>query len=199
VTKPLELPFDPIDRAAQIWAARFGASPSMAAVTSIMRAQQILLAELDALLRPYGLTFARYEALVLLTFSRRGALPLGVIGERLMVHPTSVTNIVSRLERQQMVIRRPNPADGRGTLAEITDAGRAVVKEATADLMAAEFGLGGFADAQLKEIFDLFRELRLTARDFIPEPPPAKTPPAQPPPARTPPARTPSADTPPQA
>src|SRR5208282_1881291 len=57
----------------------------MAAVTSIMRAQQILLAELDALLRPYELTFARYEALVLLTFSRRGALPLGVIGERLMV------------------------------------------------------------------------------------------------------------------
>ena len=93
----------------------------MAAVTSIMRAQQILLGELDALLRPYGLTFARYEALVLLTFSRRGALPLGLIGERLMVHPTSVTNIIDRLERQQMVIRRPNPADGRGRLAEITE------------------------------------------------------------------------------
>ena len=168
--KPLELPFDPIDRAAQIWARRFGPSPSMAAVTSIMRAQQILLSELDALLRPHDLTFARYEALVLLTFSRRGALPLGMIGERLMVHPTSVTNIIGRLERQKMVIRRPNPADGRGTLAEITDAGRAVVKQATADLMAAEFGLGGFAEAQLKEIFDLFRELRLTAGDFIPEP-----------------------------
>ena len=103
--KPLELPFDPIDRAAQIWAARFGPSPSMAAVTSIMRAQQILLGELDALLKPYHLTFARYEALVLLTFSRRGALPLNIIGERLMVHPTSVTNIISRLERQHLVAR----------------------------------------------------------------------------------------------
>src|SRR5207249_2316317 len=82
------------------------------------------LDELAALLRPYGLTFARYEALVLLTFSRRGALPLGMIGERLMVHPTSVTNTISRLERQQLVIRRPNPSDGRGRLAEITDAGR---------------------------------------------------------------------------
>ena len=76
--KPLELPFDPIDRAARIWEARFGPSPPMAAVTSIMRAQQILLGELDALLKPYELTFARYEALVLLTFSRRGALPLNV-------------------------------------------------------------------------------------------------------------------------
>ena len=158
--KPLELPFDPIDRAAQIWARRFGPSPSMAAVTSIMRAQQILLGQLDALLRPYALTFARYEALVLLTFSRRGALPLGLIGERLMVHPTSVTNIIDRLEQQQMVIRRPNPA-----------VGRAVVERATRDLMAAEFGLAGFEPGQLKEIFDLFRELRLAAGDFLPEDP----------------------------
>jgi DNA-binding MarR family transcriptional regulator len=168
VGKPLELPFDPIDRAAQIWERRFGPSPSMAAVTSIMRAQQILLGELDALLRPYGLTFARYEALVLLTFSRRGALPLGVIGERLMVHPTSVTNIISRLERQQMVVRRPNPSDGRGRLAEITDTGRDVVERATRDLMAAEFGLGGYEPGQLKEIFDLFLQLRLAAGDFVP-------------------------------
>jgi DNA-binding MarR family transcriptional regulator len=169
VGKRLELPFDPIDRAAQIWARRFGPSPSMAAVTSIMRAQQILLGELDALLRPYGLTFARYEALVLLTFSRTGTLPLGVIGERLMVHPTSVTNIISRLERQQLVTRRPNPADGRGRLAEITQAGRDVVDSATRDLMAAEFGLAGFEPGQLKEIFDVFRELRLAAGDFVPE------------------------------
>lgn len=164
------MPFDPIDRAAQIWASRFGPSPSMAAVTSIMRAQQILVGELDTLLRPYELTFARYEALVLLTFSRRGALPLRVIGERLMVHPTSVTNIIDRLEQQQMVIRRPNPADGRGRLAEITEPGRAVVQRATRDLMAAEFGLGVYGQGQLKEIFDLFRELRLTAGDFIPGP-----------------------------
>jgi len=107
-----------------------------------MRAQQILLGELDALLRPYGLTFARYEALVLLTFSRRGALPLGVIGERLMVHPTSVTNIVSRLERQQMV-SAAEPFRRRGRLAEITDAGRDVVERATRDLMAAEFASAG--------------------------------------------------------
>jgi len=158
VGKRLELPFDPIDRAARIWENRFGPSPSMAAVTSIMRAQQILLAELDALLRPYQLTFARYEALVLLTFSRRGALPLRVIGERLMVHPTSVTNIISRLERQQMVVRRPNPADGRGTLAEIT----------------AEGGLGGYQPDQLQEIFDLLRGLRLNAGDFIPAEVPAE-------------------------
>jgi DNA-binding MarR family transcriptional regulator len=163
---PMDLPFDPIARAAATWERRFGDSRAMAAVTSIMRAQQILLAELDARLRPHGLTFARYEALVLLSFSRHGALPLRLIGQRLMVHPTSVTNTINRLERQELVVRRPNPLDGRGTLAEITQAGREVVERATADLMAADFGMGGYAEEQLEEMFRMLRGLRVAAGDF---------------------------------
>lgn len=73
--KPLRLPFDPIARADELWRQRWGPVPSMAAITSIMRAHQILLAEVDAVLKPYGLTFARYEALVLLTFSKAGSCP----------------------------------------------------------------------------------------------------------------------------
>ncbi len=168
VRKPLDLPFDPIARAAQTWESRFGAAKAMAAVTTIMRVQQILLAELDAVLRPHGLTFARYEALVLLSFSRDGALPMSLMGQRLMVHPTSVTNIIDRLERQQLVVRRPNPRDGRGTLAEITPAGRDIMQRATADLMSAEFGMAGYGDDQLQELFDLLRGLRVTAGDFKP-------------------------------
>ena len=170
VAKPLDLPFDPIERAAEIWADRFGPADAMAAVTSIMRAQQILLGGLDGLLRQYGLTFARYEALVLLAFSRRGALPLRVIGERLMVHPTSVTNTVDRLERDGLVRRRPNPRDGRGILAEITPSGREVMTRATADLMAARFGMAGYDPPELGEIFTLLRGLRVSAGDFTPEP-----------------------------
>ena len=74
-----------------------------------------------------------------------------------------------------MVVRRPNPADGRGTLAEITAEGRAVVAQATRDLMTAEFGLGGYQPDQLQEIFDLLRGLRLNAGDFIPAEVPAET------------------------
>jgi DNA-binding MarR family transcriptional regulator len=166
VPKPLDLPFDPIARAAETWESRFGDAKAMAAVTAIMRVQQILLSQLDALLRPHGLTFARYEALVLLSFSRDGALPMRLIGERLMVHPTSVTNTIDRLERQQFVIRKPNPRDGRGTLAEITPAGRQVMQRATADLMQAEFGMGGYTDAELQDVFGLLRGLRVTAGDF---------------------------------
>ena len=107
VPRPLDLGFDPIRRAAQIWAERFGPADAMAAATSVMRVQQLLLAQFDTICRPHGLTFARYEALVLLTFSRTGALPMAKIGERLMVHPTSVTNTVQRLEAAGFVTREP--------------------------------------------------------------------------------------------
>jgi DNA-binding MarR family transcriptional regulator len=166
VPKPLDLPFDPIERAAAIWERRFGEPRAMAAVTSIMRAHQILLSELDTLLRPFGLTFARYEALVLLSFSRAGALPMRLMGERLMVHPTSVTNTIDRLERARLVRRRPNPRDRRGTLAEITQSGREVVGEATKVLMAEGFGLRGYDMHELEAMFGLLRSLRVEAGDF---------------------------------
>jgi DNA-binding MarR family transcriptional regulator len=169
VPKPLSLPFDPIARADELWTRRWGAVPSMAAITSVMRAQQILLAQVDAVLKPYGLTFARYEALVLLTFSRAGELPLSKIGERLMVHPTSVTNTVDRLERAGQVTRRPNPLDGRGVLAAITEQGRAVVEKATKDLVAMDFGLAGYDEAGCRELFDVLRPLRVSAGDFAEE------------------------------
>ena len=91
---------------------------------------------------------------------------MSLIGQRLMVHPTSVTNTIDRLEKQALVVRRPNPRDGRGTLAEITQAGREVVQRATADLMKAEFGMAGYSDAQLEELFAMLRSLRVTAGDF---------------------------------
>ncbi|MFE3453201.1 MarR family winged helix-turn-helix transcriptional regulator [Nonomuraea sp. NPDC059194] len=162
----LNLSFDPIERAAETWRVHFGPSSAMAAVTSIMRAQQILLSQLDSLLKPYDLTFARYEALVLLTFSRTGALPLSKIGERLMVHPTSVTNTVDRLEKAGLVVRLRNPRDGRGVLAEITGKGREMVAAATADLMNADFGMTMYGESDLQEMFGLLRTLRVAAGDF---------------------------------
>lgn len=162
----MPLPFDPIDEAARQWGRHWNGVPAMHAVTSLMRVQQLLLGRLDALLKPHGLTFARYEALVLLVFSSRGSLPLGKMGERLQVHPTSVTSIVRRLETSGFVVRRPHPEDGRAVLAEITTLGRQVVERATHDLVTADFGLGTLGEAELIRLSDLLRPLRHDAGDF---------------------------------
>jgi len=166
------LPFDPVQRAGDSWTEHYPDAgediyAAMRAVTSIMRAQQILIAVLDAALRPFGLTFSRYEALVLLTFSSTGALPLSKIGERLQVHATSVTNVIDRLESAGLVHREPNPRDGRGTLAVITDAGRDVADKATRELHHIRFGLRGLSLDDLDGLFTTLRRLRREAGDFV--------------------------------
>jgi DNA-binding MarR family transcriptional regulator len=162
----MSLPFDPIDEAARQWGTHWDGVPAMHAVTSLMRVQQLVIGRLDALLKPHGLTFARYEALVLLVFSSRGSLPLGKMGERLQVHPTSVTSIVRRLESAGLVVRRAHPDDGRAVLAEITPAGRELVEAATRDLVGADFALGTLSEAELATLSALLTPVRKAAGDF---------------------------------
>ena len=161
------LHLDPIEEAVRQWRTHGwdDAAPGMAIVTSVYRVQQIFAARVTEVLQPFDLTFARYEVLALLSFSRHGMLPIGKVGERLQVHATSVTNAVDRLERQGFVERRPHPSDRRAILAVITRKGRAVVKAATPPLNEV------FAEVELSEseattLFDLLRKLRQAAGDF---------------------------------
>ena len=160
------LAFDPVAEAARLWSDRWSETPRMRAVTSLMRVHQLVLTELDELLRPLGLTFARYEVLVLLSFSRRGSLPLGRIGERLQVHATSVTPLVKRLEAADLLRRTPHPEDGRAVLASITPEGRAVMEEATALIVGARFALGSLTDEQCDQLTGLLTTPRAAAGDF---------------------------------
>ncbi|MBO0704335.1 MAG: MarR family transcriptional regulator [Candidatus Dormibacteraeota bacterium] len=138
----------------------------MVAATSIVRAYQIVLDEVERALRPFALTFARYEALVLLSFSRTGALPLGKMGQRLQVHPTSVTNVVDRLAAQGLVVRVAHPTDRRTVLAELTPAGRDVVGRATAALTRTGFGLPTLEPDELASLTAVLRKVRRDAGDF---------------------------------
>lgn len=138
----------------------------MAAVTSIMRAQQILQARVDEALHPFGLTFARYEVLMLLHFSSRGSMPLKNASERLQVHHTSITNAVDRLESAGLVERRPHPHDGRATLVAITPRGRRTALAATRALNATVFAQPGLTRSDTKALIDLLRELRRNAGDL---------------------------------
>lgn len=158
---------DPIAQAERNWRDHGWPEPdAMAAVTSVMRAHQILIGRVNAALKPLRLTFARYEVLALLTFSRRGELPLGKIGERLQVHPASVTNAIDRLERDGFVSRVPHPTDGRTTLARITDDGRRIVQRATAALGDIRFGADGLDDRAARTLTSTIEGLRRAAGDL---------------------------------
>ena len=175
MSRPLR--FDPIAEARRNWVANgwAPAADGMALVTSVVRVQQIFLARIERTLAPFGLTFARYEVLMLLTFTRTGQMPLGKIGQRLQVHPASVTNVIDRLEADGLVRRRPHPTDQRTTLAAITAKGRRVAASATEVVNAEVFSDVGPSPDQLVELFDALTDLRRAAGDFETAPAPATT------------------------
>jgi DNA-binding MarR family transcriptional regulator len=162
------LPGDPIAEAHRHWVEHgwADAADGMAAITSIMRTQQIMLARIEAVLKPFGVTFARYELLALLSFTRSGALPMKKASARLQVHPTSVTNAVDRLEAARYVRRVAHPSDRRATLVEITPAGRALVSAATERLNADVFASPGLAPGDARTLIGVLAGFRRAAGDF---------------------------------
>ena len=160
---------DPIREARRQWVAHGwdDAAPGMAMVTSIVRVHQLLMERIDAVLRPHDLTFARYEILRLLAFTRTGALPMTRLGSLLQVHPTSVTSAVDRLEKQGFVRRSRGEADRRVVLAAITDAGRAVVEKATGELNQEVFAKPGIGDGDLTDLTGLLGRLRAGHGDRV--------------------------------
>lgn len=143
------------------------AAEGMAAVTSVMRAQQVLQSRVDETLRPFDLTFARYELLMLLHFSSRGSMPIKKASERLQVHPTSITNAVDRLEAAGLVSRSPHPTDGRATLIGITEDGRRLALKATEELNSTVFASPGLPPRRVATLVSVLRDLRRAAGDFV--------------------------------
>jgi DNA-binding MarR family transcriptional regulator len=159
---------DPIEQARVNWQrAGWGdVADGMVAVTSVMRAHQILLARVETALRPYDLSFSRFELLRLLAFSRTGALPIAKASDRLQVHVTSVTHAIGRLEAAGLVERVPHPTDGRTTLVRITASGRSTVEKATITLNTEVFCDLGMSTEESRALVASISALRRSAGDF---------------------------------
>lgn len=177
MTRTRPLPVDPLAEARRQWLAHgwTDAADGMSMVVSVMRAQQLLLARVESTLKPFGLSFARFEVLRLLAFTREGRMPLSSVVSRLQVHATSVSSSADRLIRDGMIARLPHPHDGRAALLEITPTGRTVVDEATLALNAGVFADPGVGAADAKHLTAVVARMRRAAGDFadprpIPDP-----------------------------
>ncbi|WP_104109275.1 MULTISPECIES: MarR family winged helix-turn-helix transcriptional regulator [unclassified Arthrobacter] len=162
------LPMDPIAEAKRQWIAHgwADAADAMAAFSSVMRTHQIMYSRVDAVLKPLGLSYARLELLRLLSFTRDGALPMASASARLQVHPTSVTSVVDRLERDGLVRRSAHPSDGRATLVVLSDAGRTLVEEATTALNSGVFATPGIPAEDLRTMTAILARFRRDSGDF---------------------------------
>lgn len=168
MARPRPLPIDPLAEAKRQWVAHgwTDAADGMTAVISVMRAQQLLLARVDAALKPFGLSFARFEVLRLLAFSRDGRLPLSSVVSRLQVHATTVTSTADRLVRDELIVREPHPHDGRAAMLSLTSDGRVLAERATAALNDEVFSKPGLSDSDTADLVAIVARLRRDAGDF---------------------------------
>lgn len=92
-------------------------------IEALMRSGKAMELQLDAALAAVGLSATKWNALRQLV-DAGGQLPLGQLAERLSCVKSNATQLVDRLETEQLVRRVPDPEDRRSTLAELTPAGR---------------------------------------------------------------------------
>lgn len=152
---------DAVEEAAARWAERYPGAAGFRALSSLVRGYSATAREVESVLRPLGLNLSRFELLLLLSFSRSGALPTMRIRDLLMVHGSSVTYLVDRMAEAGLVVREADPADRRVSLVRLTGAGREAVDAAAALVAAQGFGpLGTLDDDDLDGLASLLGRLR---------------------------------------
>ena len=161
-------PFDVVEASRRVWLARWEpeAASGMAVFVSILRSYQLLNDQVNDVMRNHDLTFARYEVLAWLATDPESSLTLSWISKTLRIPPATVTNIIDRLEDEQLVRRVPHPSDARTTLAEITPRGRRLADDATRDLNAIVYEGVDLSEAKRRQLVELLTELRAKGKEF---------------------------------
>jgi DNA-binding MarR family transcriptional regulator len=161
------LVYDPVAASRERWIQQgwTDSAAGMAAVVSVMRAEQIFLNRATDILRPLGLTFARYQVLGMLRWA--GPLTLGAVGHRLWITPGTVTNAIDRLEGAELCRRVSHPTDARATLVEITAKGRRLFDRSVERLNADLFASVGLSDDELDQLVRLIEKVRAAEGDVV--------------------------------
>jgi DNA-binding MarR family transcriptional regulator len=161
-------PFDVVEASRRVWLERWDpeAASGMAVFAAILRSSQLLTDQVNAVMKRYDLTFARYEVLTWLATDPESSLALSWISKTLRIPPATVTNIVDRLEDDGLVRRVPHPSDARTTLAVITSRGRRVVDHATRDLNVEVYERIGLSEKKRNQLIELLAELRASGHEF---------------------------------
>lgn len=105
-----------------------------------------------------GLSMTDFAVLEVLY--HRGPLPLGEIGDRVLLRSGSLTYAVDRLEEKRLLRRRPSAEDLRVTFAELTPAGRAVMDRVfPVHAETIRQTLCGLSRAEKREVTELLKRL----------------------------------------
>ncbi|WP_262775108.1 PH domain-containing protein [Brevibacterium permense] len=155
---------DSVSAAAGEWELRWPERNRMQAATELMHAHRRLITDLDEKLRPLGLSYARYEILLLLFLESSGAIPLVELTDRLQVEASSSFHSVRWLEDNGLIKRSLEPWDDGEVVAELTPKGRTLTDRASHLVADIRFGLGTMSASECRQLTALLSRQR-RARD----------------------------------
>jgi len=95
---------------------------------AIVRAAENFKRTHSTIFKKYGLSFPQYNILRVLESSDLGRNKISSVGKIMLVPGANMTGLAKRLERQEFILRKPDPNDERVTLLAITDKGKTTLK-----------------------------------------------------------------------
>jgi DNA-binding MarR family transcriptional regulator len=138
-------PPDPIEWTRHHWRRnQFGREEdAFLAMASVMRLHRLMTDTIEAALKPLRLNLTDYMLLMTLELNETRSLLISRLARNLLVHATTATLAVDRLEARGLLKRSPHPTDRRATEVSLTADGHRTVQQATEQLRGAKFGLTG--------------------------------------------------------
>jgi len=145
---------------------------STEAYASLVRAGVALTSELDrAILATFDVPHAVLTALAVVEGAGEPLTP-SQISERVLVPSATMTATLDALERRGWVVRRPNAADRRSLLVEVTDEGRAVADRLLPGIRKVERGvLSALSERERAQLLRLLEKVLARAAEVAAEPP----------------------------
>jgi len=128
----------------------------------LTRAMQSITKRVEEDIRNYGLNTTEFAVLELLY--HKGDQPIQKIGEKILLASSSITYVVDKLEKKNLIVRKPCPIDRRVTFAVITEKGQELMddyfpkhKQALQEIF------GGLDNEEKEQLIDQLKRLGLYA------------------------------------
>ena len=124
----------------------------------------------QSIAKMYNEEAARYGAAtmatgyVLLNIDMEKGTPSTALGPKMGMESTSLSRILKNMEDQGLILRRPNPADGRSVLIFLTDFGKEKRKDARRAVVG--FNEAVFAEINPKKL-EVFFDVITSINDLI--------------------------------
>ncbi|MCV2882185.1 MarR family winged helix-turn-helix transcriptional regulator [Actibacterium sp. XHP0104] len=114
--------------------------------------------QLQARIAPLGLTPGQFPALLAL-WAKDGQTQRELVQE-LNIEQATLANTLTRMERDGLIIRQPNPADGRSTIIRLTAKAKALQSPATGAAKEVNaMALAGLSDQEREMFLGAMRQI----------------------------------------